>query len=122
MRPKIISLLAVSAVALVGCASAEPATTPDASVSVVQESPSAEPTSKPKSTVNPNAQIEKQFAEFAELRAATHGVSEAPSAKDSTKALHAYCEDGKRIKVSESQVLNKNLEVSAEKAYCDFLK
>ena len=124
MRPTHLAALAVSAVALVGCSAAEPNTAPATSPADEQSTPTptVAKTLKPVQSTNPNAQIEKQFAEFAESRAAAHGVSETPAAKDTTKALHSYCEDGTRIKVSKSQVLNNNLEASAEKGYCDFLQ
>lgn len=124
MRPKIISLLAVSALALVGCSSAGPSTETEATAQAAQASPSSTVTAtpKPSKTANPNAQVEKQFAEFAVSRAAAHGVSDVPKAKDTVKALHAFCEDDEKIEVSNAQVLNENLEVIAENTYCDMLK
>lgn len=83
-------------------------------------SPKAAPAAA-KPAVNPNAQIEKQFTEFALMRSDVHGVSVKPSAKEVVAGLYAFCDDGKPFKVSKSSALNKNLDMVADTAYCDHL-
>ncbi len=74
-----------------------------------------------KAVVNPNEQIEKQFTEFALMRADVHSVSVKPSKKDIVAGLHAFCEDGKSFTISKSSAYNENMARSAEKSYCDYL-
>ena len=121
MRPKFLALLAVSAIALVGCSSTEPTVEPTQTPVKATQAPSS-PSPKAVKKVNPNAQVEQQFADFAELRAGVHAQGKSPDRKATIKALHAFCEDGKPFKVSKVQPLNENLEVIAEDTYCEKLK
>ncbi|QDY64883.1 hypothetical protein FQA45_00340 [Glutamicibacter halophytocola] len=121
MRPKFLSLLAVSVLALVGCSAAEPAKAPESSpAAVVSDSP--KPTLKKTETANPNAVVEEKFAKFAVLRAEMNGVKKAPKSSDTIEALYDLCESGKPINVSSSEDLNRNLTVIGEDTYCDMLK
>jgi len=122
MRPKFISLLAVSALVLVGCSSPAPSPEATATAAPTAPTPTASASPKPSTSVNPNAQAEKLFAEFAVTRAGAHGASEKLKTKDTVKALHSFCEDGKPFKISKTEALNKNLEVVAEDTYCNMLK
>ncbi|OIH81964.1 hypothetical protein BLJ79_21640 [Arthrobacter sp. UCD-GKA] len=115
-------IVAVAAlVALTGCSASpsEPLTAETSAPASASASPKAEVAAAP--SENPNAQIEKQFVEFAETRANAHGISDDPSAKKVVAGLHAFCDEGKPFKVSKSAVFNKNLSYAADKAYCDFL-
>jgi hypothetical protein len=115
--------LAVAAlVALTGCSASaiEPLTAETNTPVSASASPKAAP-AVAKPVVNPNAQIEKQFVEFALMRADVHSVSKKPSEKAIVASLHAYCENDKPFKVSNSAVYNENLSYAADKAYCDSL-
>lgn len=121
MRPKFLSLLAVPALALVGCSSAEPAKVPESSpAAVASESP--QPKVKKAEAINPNAQTEKQFAEFAEMRSPVHGITEDLTQKQTTKALHNYCDKNVDISLSKNQRFNENLQEMADQNYCNKLK
>lgn len=127
MRPKLISLLAVSAFALIGCAAAEPAKSPDtATTAPVSESPAPDTkqaeTATQKKTMNPNALVEQQFVDFADTRAGAHDATVNRTPKQIIKSLHAYCDEGKALKVSKSEDLNENMEYVADTAYCEMLK
>lgn len=114
-------LIAVAAlVALTGCsaATAEPVPTATTAPASVSTTPSAPAKVAKKVASNPNAQLEKQFAEFATLRAGAHGISDEPSEKETVLALHAFCEDDKPFKLSKSKEYNNNLDIIADKAYC----
>lgn len=120
-----IIFVVAALVALAGCsASPSEPLTADTNAPV---SASASPSQAAKAlvaaepSVNPNEQIEKQFAEFAETRASAHGIPDDPSAKSVIAGLHAFCEDGKPFKVSKSKVFNENLDLIAERAYCEHL-
>lgn len=119
MRPKFLSLLAVPALAMVGCSAAEPAKAPKSSpAAVVSESP--KPTVK--KTENPNERVEQQFVDFAETRADVHGATVNRKPKEIVESLHAYCEDGQSIEISKSKDLNDNMEFIADKQACEKLK
>ncbi|WP_411732193.1 hypothetical protein [Paeniglutamicibacter sp.] len=116
-------ILAVAAlVALTGCSASpsEPLTADTkAPVSASASTKVAPAVAKP--AVNPNEQIEKQFVEFALMRADVHSVSKKPSKKAVVAALHSFCEDGKSFKLTSSAAFNENMAVSAERSYCDYL-
>lgn len=130
MRTKTLTLIAVSAVALVGCSSAEPNSEPTATVTVTAM---PEPASNPApSDLPPGVEadevpaetvefVENQFADFAELRAQVHGA-ETPNAEKVIDGLHEFCEDGEPFNVSATQDLNKNLDAIAPDAYCERLE
>ncbi|HJX78554.1 hypothetical protein [Glutamicibacter sp.] len=130
MRPKLIALLAVSAVALVGCSAGEPSGEPTATATVTA---SPEPVSGPTPTdLPPGVEahevpaekvefVENQFADFAELRAQVHGA-ETPNPDQVIDALHEFCEAGEPFDVSATQDLNKNLDAIAPDAYCERLE
>lgn len=119
MRPKLIALIAVSAVALVGCAAGEPSVEPTATVAQPEQTQVAAEVEQP---VDSAKVAEDKFANFAIARADVHSAQVAPSPSDSIEALHEYCEDGNPIKVSKTEALNKNLEIVADKAYCELVK
>lgn len=115
-------ILAVAAlVALTGCSASpsEPLTAETSAPVSASASPTAAAVAEP--SVNPNAQIEKQFVEFAETRASAHGIPDDPSAKKVVAGLHAFCEEGKPFKVSKSTVFNENLDYIAGDSYCEHL-
>ncbi|WP_404285438.1 hypothetical protein [Glutamicibacter arilaitensis] len=139
MRPKLIALLAASAIALVGCASAEPSVDPTATVAVDTAKEALEgaepgtvydPVTKQTMSMDEYAAlpaqtpevdeagiVEERFADFAEDRADAHGVKK-PDRKKAIDALHAFCDDGKPFKISTSKVLNDNLEIGADQSTC----
>lgn len=147
MRPKLIALIAVSAVALVGCSTGEPSVAPTvtvtASPSVVME-PEKTPTQITK-VVDPVTgesilmdangyeimptedpalveidrveSVEQGFADFAETRASVYAVK-IPNRAKVIESLHKFCESDESIKVSSTQELNENLEIIAERSTC----
>lgn len=130
MRPKFFAVLAVSAVALVGCATAESTgqtVTSSSSPSPVESNavseaialpPGVEADEVPVETVE---FVENQFVDFAELRAQVHGA-ETPNPEKVINSLHEFCEDGEPFNVSATQDLNKNLDAIAPDAYCERLE
>lgn len=127
MRPKLFALIAVSAVALVGCSAAEPSESPEHS-SAAQVSETLAPEANkpravaPEKSTNPNERVEQQFVDFAGTRAGAHGVTVDRTQKEIIKSLHDYCDDGKALRVSKAKVLNENLEYIADNTYCEMLK
>lgn len=116
---KSLAVALLSLLALTGCASGE-VVQPEA-VPVVSEieAPAAMAAEAP--IANPDEQIEKQFTEFALMRADVHGVSKKPSEKAIVTALHAFCEEDKSFKITKSSAYNKNMGTIAEDAYCPYL-
>lgn len=123
MRPKLIALIAVSAVALVGCASGEPSVAP---ANVEEASPSVFIPSTPEPTLAPGPaygsveQVEEQFADFAELRAEMHAATK-PDRVEVISDLHKFCDSGASFDVSKTEDLNVNLDVVADSTYCGLL-
>lgn len=124
MRPRLIALIAVSAFALVGCASSELTSAQDSapvgnhSEATPQSDESAlEGYEDPTKTTE---YIEGQFADFAELRAEVHGAKK-PERTKVISELHANCDSGSSIKVSSTKALNENLEKIADSTYCEKL-
>lgn len=119
MRPKLIALIAVSAVALVGCSAGEPSAEPVATVTVTA-TPEPEVATQ-ETPAEPVEAVEEQFADFAELRAPMN-EAKMPDRDKVIDGLHDFCEDGKTFNVSKTEDLNKNLDAVAEMAYCDRLE
>lgn len=134
MRPRIFALLAVSAVALAGCASAEPSAEPTATVTVTATpSPtvSAAKVSKAEATGLTDEGLTQR-----EMRALAGPVFYrtarviAPMAGDHSKidemkytdALIGYCLDGKKFNVSKVKELNKQLTTRADEKFCPMLE
>lgn len=119
MRPKLIALLAVSAFALVGCSVGEPSVEPTATVTQPEQTQVSAEVEQP---VDSAEVAEEKFADFAIARADVHSAKIAPSPSDSIDALHEYCDNGTPIKVSKTEALNENLEIVADKAYCEMVE
>ena len=119
MRPKLIALIAVSAVALAGCAAGEPSVEPTITVAKPEQTQVAAEVEQP---VDSAKVAEEKFADFAIARADVHSAKVAPSPSDSIDALHEYCENGTPIKVSKTEALNENLEIVADRAYCEMVE
>lgn len=127
MRPKLIALLAISAVALVGCSAGEPRVEPTATVTVTA---SAVPVNGPNPTYLPpgveahevpnNAVefVEHAFVATTKIQSKSLDVAE-PEEQDVINALHAFCEDGTPMKLSSAEKLNDNLESIASSNTCD---
>lgn len=148
MRPKLIALIAVSAFALVGCATGEPSAAPTVTsspapvmepektptkVTAVVDPSTGEttlfdangyeimPTAEPAMSENERVKdIEQGFADFAETRSSVHSAK-VPNRAKVIDSLHKFCESDEPIKVSSTQELNENLEVIAERTTCDEL-
>lgn len=123
MRPKLIALLAASAIALVGCATAEQAQTVP-----VEPSPtaSASPTSQSvtkKAAVTPAAPAldegERNFIEFSGMRASHTGIADVVSDKELVEQFNDFCDTGKPLEISKVESLNENLEKTSESTFCD---
>lgn len=115
---------AVSAlVTLAGCSASpiEPLAAETTAPISASASMSAPAKVEEKAVSNPDEQIEKQFTEFALMRADVHSVSVKPSEKVIVGGLHAFCKDGKPFKISKSSAFNENLDTVADTAYCDYL-
>lgn len=124
MRPRIFALLAVSAVALVGCSASEAAPEPNApAVGSTTPAPSPAEVSKKQSNEADAAKekVQDDFLLFAEMRSAPHGV-ETPSDKKLIKALHDYCEGGKPVEVSTESAYNQNLQTRLTDEVCEPIK
>lgn len=142
MRPKLIALIAVSAVALVGCSAGEPTSLPtissDPAAEALKNAPEGsvyDPESQqvmsmeeyvaldaPVSEiekVDPATAAEDGFVSFAETRAMAHAIANPPKADAAIKALHDYCDSGKRIKLSKYQEYNENLEFIIDDELCE---
>lgn len=127
MRPKLIALLAVSAVALVGCAAGEPSVEPTATVTVTATPepvmnpastglpPEVEATEAPRSAVE---YVEHAFVATTRIQSKSLEVP-LPADQDVIDALHAFCEDGTPMKLSPTEKLNDNLESIASSNTCD---
>lgn len=131
MRPKLLSLLAVSAIALVGCSAAESApaapsinsaaATPTASASGNDESDPSKHLvgSRPYSAdmgLSP-----EEYGFVAHFSSTTAGMDiKKPTEAKVAKALHDYCESGKPFNFSNELDLNKNLAKVADMS-CDQL-
>lgn len=119
MRPKLIALLAVPALALVGCGGTEQTQTVP-----VEPSPSTSdtPTKAPvaKKTAAPSfSEVEENFIVFAETRAELLGIKDLPSDKKLVQQFNDFCDSGKRIKISKVADLNKNMEITSESTFCE---
>lgn len=119
MRPKLISLLVVSAVALVGCSAGEPSVEPTVTVTVTAEDPAAELIEDanyedPTKTVE---YAEDLFVTTAKIRSKSLDVSEPPKDKV-ISSLHKYCEGGAPINLSASDEYNEVMESMADSAAC----
>lgn len=141
MRPKIIALLAVSAIALVGCSAGDPSNAPGSSpreTAVQVPTPSATPKElsieelsslEPELDPSPSSpadvaeaerkQAEKNFVNFADIRSGAHAAKVNKDSKEIVDQLHAFCDSGEPIDVSSTDSLNENLEIVAEDSYCE---
>lgn len=115
MRPKLIALIAVSAIALVGCSAGESSVEPTATVTVTA-TPEPEVVTQ-ELPIQPNDAAEEMFADFAETRAIAHDAKK-PNRAKVIDALKKFCEDGKPFKVSTSAALNENLAADAKRFQC----
>ncbi len=131
MRPKLITLLAVSALVLSGCASNESAAEPKESLAASAspdptqitnpDSPVTTPETKNTDKPSPSEDaVESEFADFAESRAKVHSAK-SPDRELVIQSLHEFCEEGDGFSVSKTRALNDNLENVADRIYCDQL-
>lgn len=116
MRKKLVTLIAVSAFALVGCTSGETVSEPSVEPSVTV-SPSEPAVTIQQAPAQSNDAAEEMFADFAESRAVAHDAKK-PNRAKVIDALQAFCENGKPFKVSTSAALNENLAADAERFQC----
>lgn len=128
MRPELLSLLAVCAVALVGCSAAEPTDAPaeTPSASAVDQTPIAERSisNAPVGSVNSSdldslgiTPEEYGFTVYAfgQSAGSEDGV---PTIAETVEALHAYCDSGEPFDISDERGLNGNLEKVAKEQAC----
>lgn len=119
MRPKLIALLAVSALALAGCGGAEQAqNVPVEPSPTVAATPTKAPAAK-KAATPTFSEVEENFVVFAETRAELLGIKDLPSDQKLVKQFNDFCDSGKRIKISKIADLNKNMEITSESTFCE---
>ena len=119
MRPKLLSLLTASALALVGCSSSEPtetvAVTPSESP-VGKVSAELELSDEPPTTYSQDlglAPEEFGFAVYADNQARFNtysGPQDRISIKDSVEALREYCDHDEPFDLHDDQKLNQSME------------
>jgi len=134
MRPKLIALLAVSAMALVGCASAQPSSEPTETVTVTAEpSPTARASkaAEQKSSISESASYDPgNLEDVAAQSFFMIARSLAPMAGDHSKldrdkyaeALHDYCVEGKDFTISSVKKLNEQLADNATQKFCPMIE
>lgn len=135
MRPKLIAIVAVSALALVGCSAGEPGAGPAKPVVQPTKSAPGGPPLAPEAgdtppvpatgkaeepLTDPDKEVEEQFADFAELRAEMNAAKK-PDRNKVINGLNEFCESGKPFDISETQDLNTNLDFVADSTYCEML-
>ena len=119
MRPKLIALLAVSALALVGCGGTDQAqNVPAEPTPTVTTTPTEAPVAK-KAVAPSFSEVEENFIVFAETRAEHLGIKDLPSDQKLVKQFNDFCDSGKRIKISKIADLNKNMEITSESTFCE---
>lgn len=134
MRPKLLSLLAVPALALTGCAGSEPIVQPTATVTVTAEpsvdsKPSKEAKAKastapasPSESIDPGSPVDMAglgFFRYARVQAPIAGDHDKVDQSAYTKALNGFCSEGEPIDVSDVKQFNEQLEDIAELRFCD---
>lgn len=132
MRPKLLSLLAVPALALVGCTSAEPSSEPTATVTVTAtpsptkaESKTHKPAPSSSESYDPgNLQdvAELSFYREARVRAPIAGDHTEIDQEEYAEALENYCLNGKELSVSEVDEFNAQLADNADLKYCPMIE
>lgn len=119
MRPKLLSLLAVSALALAGCGTVEQTPSHPSKTVVPSSSPSPK-TVKASEDASPSfSKAENNFVIFAETRAENLGITDLPSTKKIVQQFNQFCDADKQIKISKIEDLNTNMELAAESTFCD---
>lgn len=133
MRPRIFALLAVSAVALVGCGASEPSAQPTVTVTVTAEpkpsastQPKARHASSAPATATSEAISDKELAEISfhrEARARAGFMGEYGKIDEAKyiEALDGYCFEGEPFTVSDVQEFRDVLTHMADERYCQRL-
>ncbi|WP_404291537.1 hypothetical protein [Glutamicibacter arilaitensis] len=126
MRPKLIALIAVSALALAGCGASEStqnvAVQPTAATAEVAESSSALDESGAEHSQVAIEAVEEQFANHVASRSNAYALPVAPKKEKAIEALHDYCESDKPMDLSDTKELNETMESAADQRYCDALE
>lgn len=129
MRTKTLALIAVSAVALVGCSAGDPSVEPTTTVTVTASPESVggpTPTDLPQGVEaheDPTKTVgfaEESFVTTAKIRSKSLEVVE-PAKDDVITSLHEFCEDGAPINLSPTKEFNEVMETIATNATCDQL-